>query len=666
MCQRRFKCAAALFIALVLSAPMKCFAAQEADDKPDGGNAIVSFIKLVSDKVEDVSSMDAFNKSFIKPGNTEEQNAVAMFNATVKFVHHESFVNEYLLGSEMCVHDPIKAFNVYGYSHCCCTAAYMAAMARANKMESRGWSTPGHSLPELFYGNEWHMIDPAFINYFPKADGKIASVEELSANIGEWLAKNPELKDKEKWRQFMRNEGWKKGPEILTRCEFFNKNGSLPENGHGWNSMLSQFGDRQKCRVYENGYTLGYQVNNQLRKGERMTFNWSNKGLHLNKEEGAACASMKEIPGKPGSGMQYSTKWGDLTQGRVGNGLREYVVPLANGAFKSAARLVENIQTGNAPAVLVLDAAKPATIILRMPSSYIYLSGELALKSIVGEGGGIAVLLSDNNGLAWKDVSKITASGDQKIDLKPLVYRRYDYLLKLVLTGKGTGIDALTISHDFQHSQRALPALDKGANKLSLSAGPAEGTITIEGSTVPEKVKGKQLSYKDFNPVVNNLSDTNLAVTGGKGDVTFPIEVPGDLVRLRTSAHYRARDAKEGWDVQVSFDEGKTFKTIDRYAGPVAGYCKSTVFSEIPAGTRKALIRYAGNQVSTTLLFACRIDADYKEPNGGFAPVKATLSWEEKGQARQHVQVAKATEDNFAIDCAEKPVMKALVLELAE
>ena len=56
--------------------------------------------------------------------------------------------------------------------------------------------------------------------------------------------------------------------------------------------------------------------------------------------------------------------------------------------------------------------------------------------------------------------------------------RRYDYRLKFVLRGRGTGLERLRITHDIQHSQRALPALGQGRNRISFSAGPAEGTIT--------------------------------------------------------------------------------------------------------------------------------------------------------------------------------------------
>ena len=66
--------------------------------------------------------------------------------------------------------------------------------------------------------------------------------------------------------------------------------------------------------------------------------------------------------------------------------------------------------------------------------------------------------------------------------MKPFAYRRYDYRLKFTLSGAGTGLNTLVLSHDIQHSQRALPALDKGANTIHFSTGPAESTVTIEAN----------------------------------------------------------------------------------------------------------------------------------------------------------------------------------------
>ena len=52
----------------------------------------------------------------------------------------------------------------------------------------------------------------------------------------------------------------------------------------------------------------------------------------------------------------------------------------------------------------------------------------------------------------------------------------------------------------------------------------------------------------------------------------------------------------------------------------------------------------------TTCLFSLRIDADYREPRGGFAPVKVTYVWQEDGVEKRDVHVARQPEESYVID----------------
>src|SRR5438552_263045 len=62
-----------------------------------GGEAgIVSLVKIVSDKVPDVSSMEAWKKSYITDGMTDEQKALAVWKTVATFQHQDACVNEYM------------------------------------------------------------------------------------------------------------------------------------------------------------------------------------------------------------------------------------------------------------------------------------------------------------------------------------------------------------------------------------------------------------------------------------------------------------------------------------------------------------------------------------------------------------------------------------------
>src|SRR5690242_12317708 len=142
----------------------------------EGG--VVSHIKVVSDKVPDVSSLEAWKQSFIRPGMSDQEKALAVWKSAVMFRHQDAPPREFL-ANEADVHDPIKNFNVYGYGQCCCASAHVEALSRCIGFESRGWGITGHSVPEVNVNGQWCMLDASLINYFKKPDGSIASVQEV-------------------------------------------------------------------------------------------------------------------------------------------------------------------------------------------------------------------------------------------------------------------------------------------------------------------------------------------------------------------------------------------------------------------------------------------------------------------------------------------------------
>jgi hypothetical protein len=608
---------------------------------------VVCRVKVTSDKVPDVSSMDAWKRSFLKDGMSDRDKALAAWRTVVAFQHQDTPPLEFLQ-HEQTVLDPIKMFNVYGYGFCSQASAHVAALARHAGVKARGWGINAHSVPEVYNDGAWHLLDASLINYFPKADGSLASVEEIVAAVSDWHAKNAGYQgDDAKLRAFQQSDGWtgwKRGPELLSRCPWYDESGWWPAKTHGWYATMQEYdgtlGKSGKPFLYEYGYSQGYQVDIRLRPGERLVRNWANKGLHVNKKGGGGVPGC--LTGKTGiDALVYTPKFGDLAPGRIGNGVHEFDVPLQDGAFRDAALVAENLDN---KVLRVADPAKPGVFVLRMPSSYVYLTGTLTFAANVGSGRSVTVSFSDNNGMDWKEIATATAAGEQRVDLTPLILRRYDYRLKFELRGQGAGLNALKVVHDFQHSQRALPALTEGENAITFNAGPPEGTVTVEGST-DVAMKGKQLVYTDFHPTVDGLEKNLFVGPSGKGSIAFPVETPGDMVRLRFGAHYRARDAKDGIDYQVSFDGGRSWKTVDRAAGPTPGDCKYVTFADVPAVTRKALVRFAATSRNATGLFNFRIDADYREPRGGFRPVRVTYAWEENGAAKQHVHVARAANE---------------------
>jgi hypothetical protein len=645
----------------ILSSINQPAGAAEPSDRDQSPVGVVCNIKVISDKVEDVSSLDAWRKSWIKPDMSDQDKAIAIWKTVVKYRHQNPPPNEFLQ-NEKNVHDVMKTIHVYGYGMCCCASANVEQLARHIGFKARGWAITAHSVPEVFYGGKWRLLDGSLMNYFRTADGSLAGVEQISTSVMDWHEANPGYRKNDgKLRAFARNGTWKKkGPPLLATCKYYTRDGPNKAGWHGWSSTMIEYDSKVgKHHIYEYGYSQGYRLNVQLRPGQRIVRNWFNKGLHVNMDGTGGTPDI--LKKRRGLGLQR--EFGDIAPGRVGNGTFTYQVPLDDKTLA-----VENMETNGAGVLRVKDAGKPGGLILRMPSSYVYLGGNAVLDTTVASGGGITVSFSDNNGLDWKKLADIASGGESKVDLKPHCYRRYDYRLKFEFKGSGTGIRGLRIDHDIQHSQAPLPALGRGDNTIKFSAGRSEGTETIEGATDPGR-KSRQVVAADFHPKLEGVRPRLFRVKEYDpkgGSVTFPIKTPGDIIRIRAGAHYRARDKREGWKLQASFDNGRTFTEIGSLPGPTPGTSKYFTFDKVPRGARSAMVRFQSTrQYNTLCIFDFRIDADYAEPHGGFSPVKVTYVWAEAGVEKRHTHIARTRSETYKITCKRPPLMKSLVVEPA-
>jgi len=634
----------------------------------------VSHIKVVSDKIEDVSTLAAWARSFITADMTDEQKGLKIWESVVKFRHQHAPPHE--VGStDQCVHDVIKTFNVYGYGQCCCTSANIVQLARYIGLDARGRAIHGHSVPEVFWNGRWHMLDASLINYFPMPDGTIASVDDIVAAVTTWRKEHPSfdvlMAKGRHWRDALGVGGWKSGPPLLAACPFYDEKGWLPAGTHDWGSTMSEYAGDVNF-VYEYGYSQGYDLNIQLRPGERLVRNWSERGLSVDSTERQASGLAGAQVGK--ADLRYAPAYGDLAPGRLGNGTLTYTVPLASAAYRAGTLLTENVTSTvndqKMPTVHVLDPTKPAAIVVRMPCSYVYLSGTLTCEAVIGNNGSITVAVSDNHGLDWKPVARIATSGKQRLDLSSLVKGRYDYRVRCELTGAGTGLNHLELAHDIQHSQRALPALGAGSNTITFSVGEQQGTIAIEASGGTDDSSDRRwlaqahAALTGFRSTGADSRDA-LWIEGKQAQLTIPVETPGDLTRLRLGCHYRARGQGDGWEYQVSYDDGVTFATIGSAPGQVVGNCLYVSSTAIPAATRKALVRFSGTQNNTCGIFNLSIHADYREPYGSFRPIMITYRWTENGIAKEDVHIANSPLETYQITCVTVPVMTSITLALA-
>src|SRR5512146_2769644 len=148
----------------------------------DPAPAVVCNVKVLSDKVPDVSSLEAWKKSTLKDTMSDQDKALAIWKSVVGNIYDTTPPKEFLTWEDS-VGDPIKCMNVYGYQLCNDVASSMCALSRYAGFKAQGQDLLGHNAMDIWYDSSWHYLDAAFTAYFPKADGEIASTEEIFAAV---------------------------------------------------------------------------------------------------------------------------------------------------------------------------------------------------------------------------------------------------------------------------------------------------------------------------------------------------------------------------------------------------------------------------------------------------------------------------------------------------
>lgn len=635
-------------------------------------------LKVLSDNVDDVTTVENIVRSFAKPGMSDAERSRALWMAVVKY-RHQTIPPDEFLAADWEVHDPVKIFNVYGYCMCCCCSALVEALNRADGREARGRILTGHSVPEVRYGDGWHMFDASLINVFPRpGDGGYASVDEVSGAVRDWYTQHPEYRGKPaKLDELMRSEdwmGWKaKGPALLANCPFY-KQGFFPAHTHGWNTTMVEY-DR-KSEVYEYGYHVGHRALLSLRPGESLVREAGNRGLHVN---GATMPSWDMLKARaPMNDLAYLTEvFPGYRGGVVANGVQRYEVDLAHGALAEGAERYENLAAGGSPALHVERAGRPGVAIVPMTSPYVYLSGRVKVRSIRPSAeDSVAVSISTNNGRDYTPLwtAPVQAgTADAVIDLSNQIVRRYAYSLQIEIKSNsptGAGLDRLVIENDIQHAPRTLPWLGEGRTTITVAA---DGDLHVTSRSFTGRITDdaaftKNETTRSLGVVFDNLDvrDGSCWWKSGTGTMTVPIEVPGDLVALRYSLQVRARGAKDRIRTLVSRDGGRAWSEVAQISGPTPGTTRTFRFAEWSAGTRKALLRFELTGNNTVGILSFRIDADYRDPLAApaFHPFEVVHRWTEQGRERTRRERIPRLPYSYTIEAGKEPEMVSVSYEM--
>jgi hypothetical protein len=144
----------------------------------------VTRIRVVNDRAPDCSSLESIVRTVTRGCKTDDQRAIALYN----FCRYDHYHHAY--PSEQGGISALKLINVYGWGLCGGQHTVLAALweAAGYPWRYRGWSNPGHTTVEVFYGDRWHYLD-TFLKFYTWTDAPqfpggrtIASQEDIRAN----------------------------------------------------------------------------------------------------------------------------------------------------------------------------------------------------------------------------------------------------------------------------------------------------------------------------------------------------------------------------------------------------------------------------------------------------------------------------------------------------
>ena len=421
----------------------------------------VANIKVVNDRAPDCSSLEALVASISRDCKTDDEKAIAIYNACRYLYYHHAYPNE--PGGV----SALKMINVYGWGLCGGQHSVLAAVweKAGFKWRYRGW--PGHTTVECFYGGRWHYFDTFLKFYCWMPDGNapggrtVAGQQDIKANpslVSDAFVFDQERKvwyQKENRFEFLRDKAnWTAPaflvcgdelPGVIAGCKANSDAGSP----RGWASV--KFDDPNYSTAINLG--VGYALTLDWDKVEDA---WYFRGMKRGPFHSCGDKNYRNCPAigpilEPYAGKDRRQTWS--------NGTLTFKPDLRSDACLASLQQADNVARPVASsgypggALKPKDAAKPASFVVEMASPYVVAkaSGKLAGDDAKAE------LSLDGKAWAPADLANLT----------PAANGAYRYLVRVTFQKPVTAVELTSV---VQHNQEALPYLAPGENKLTVTA----------------------------------------------------------------------------------------------------------------------------------------------------------------------------------------------------
>jgi hypothetical protein len=344
----------------------------------------VNQIKVQPDQAADCSSLKSIAESVTRDCKTNDQKAIAIYNFMMLTHFHCNYAGE--PGGIAA----LKEINVYGWGVCGGTHAVQSALWRELGWNWRFIGWPGHTTVEAQYDGRWHYLD-AFLKWYAwipddKGNLTIASEADLedhrpeiwegnfvydkNRKCGYFKNDQPMMDGKPNWRarELMGCDYWMLEPDKKDPTKF---SGGVPAA-----KDRSISGPAQDWAGYKHA-TGDYSTDVNLVPGIVLTNTWDTVAGAFNWNENKwvpahSCSGYADTRNSPGLGLVLEPYNDPKVRPKrtFTDAFLTFTPDFADPDILKSFLAVENVKVAN-KALVAMDAAKPAYVIVRLASPYV-------------------------------------------------------------------------------------------------------------------------------------------------------------------------------------------------------------------------------------------------------------------------------------------------------
>lgn len=510
----------------------------------DGGQ--LEGIWVTTDASVDTSSPEAIIAGLVRPGMSDEEKALAIFNWYRRVIYPHNY-----MGPDR--RDVLRQINSYGCTLCGSHAANLGWLMRVAGFKTRCVfiRNGGHTFIEVWYENRWHALDPEtdFAVWSRAREGEkpyLISMEDLKADPT--LLDNAEAEGRAKpWFFKAMKFPFATRKVMADYCDTH----KLDKMAMQWSSCVLK-GETLKDYFIEGVKTLKYSKENDayggqvsdpnlmkltLRAGETLTRTWDNEGkgsfiagqgfagypAHFMAAGGADESDVEVFPFvEPYRKDNYGIP--ELAVDRCyryhGNGRLVWKPASAHQLATAAGVKLDNaVADRDAGPIRIADPARPASITIPIRSSYALVRGEVrvAWADPSKPGKVVAVVGRNETELAPTTRPQSEPPAETLYEVGRAINGQFNYAIRIELP-PGGGLRAAAFEHLFTNNWLVLPALRPGQTKVRVRLANPDALKNVKLTIRYEWAEGDgwKIEKHDEREVTGSPFEYELTAAGPK------------------------------------------------------------------------------------------------------------------------------------------------------